>query len=410
MQETKTVSEISEATKRKHTLRNPVRKDTDIPGASQELGYLEEGSLEPTVENHAALLADPRLSHTANAGQKARMVTQLQRQYGNAYVQRIIGQIRDDPDRIKKDEDAVKEEIEESGEVVSEIAANKGAGQPMDPNTLLEAQTFFGEDFKDVRIHNDARANQLATKLQTKAFTLRKDIFFAEGVYQPQSDAGSRILGHELTHVSEGRTRNKIGFWGGAVHRELTRAGATSVMPKYGKLINDLIFYCNQMDLRVRRLAGAVWPFLKHKLFGAPVQGEGPEHGEDGNYTTTDAGSAAAENIAEQKKHLDQALQHRKWYNRVLRSKTETTREKLGRLASISKSIAERLGDALHITQDRGSHWEGVKGKGHDDPREKDPKIEYDTDNPSDNRAGYVIALKNTKQVLKEFWARRNEE
>jgi len=94
MHKTKTVSEISEATKRKHTVRNPVRENSDIHLPSTELGSLEEGSLEPTVENYAALLADPRLSHPTNAVQKARLVNQLQQHYGNAYVQKTVAQIQ----------------------------------------------------------------------------------------------------------------------------------------------------------------------------------------------------------------------------------------------------------------------------------------------------------------------------
>jgi len=90
MQETKTVSEISGEKRRKYTLRNPVRKDNNLQVPSQDLGYLEEVSLEPTVENYAALLADPRLSHPTSTGQKARMVTQLQQHYGNAYIQRLV--------------------------------------------------------------------------------------------------------------------------------------------------------------------------------------------------------------------------------------------------------------------------------------------------------------------------------
>jgi len=42
------------------------------------------------VERHAATLNDARFSHPANAPHKAHMVSQLQRQYGNGYVQRVL--------------------------------------------------------------------------------------------------------------------------------------------------------------------------------------------------------------------------------------------------------------------------------------------------------------------------------
>lgn len=45
------------------------------------------------VERHAATLNDARFSHRANAGQKARMVSQLQRHYGNGHVQRVLDSV-----------------------------------------------------------------------------------------------------------------------------------------------------------------------------------------------------------------------------------------------------------------------------------------------------------------------------
>ena len=361
-------------------------------------------------ERHAGLLSDDRFSHPANAGRKARAVARLQQLYGNRYVQRALCQMRNArvPERIKRSEDAAREEVQEAGAVRGEIAAHKGPGRPLDPKTLLEAEASFEEDFKDVRIHNDAEANRLATELQANALTVGKDIFFAEGVYQPRTDAGAKLLGHELTHVAEGGTGDKIGFWGGADHEKLTRKGAQNVMPREGKMINDLAFYCRQMDLRKRRIEKAAGPHIWGKIVGKRLLAEGPEHGEDGNYTTTDPGSAASQNIKEQRIHLEIALLYRKLFNRVLKSKTETMREKLGKLASINKGIVERLGDALHIAQDRGSHWEGVKGRGHDDPDDVTGKI--DTDDPKDNPGGFSLAYLHTLHVLKEYWDRRNEE
>lgn len=175
-------------------------------------------------------------------------------------------------------------------------------------------------------------------------------------------------------------------------------------------MINDLAFHCRQMDLRVRRLISAAPQWYVGKKLKKRVLAEGPEHGEDGNYTTTDPGSAASQNIKEQRKHLEGALRHRKRFNRVLKSKTETMREKLGKLASINKDIVERLGDALHIAQDRGSHWEGVKGRGHDDPNDLAQGGKKNTDDPKDNPGGFTLAYLHTLHVLKEYWDRRNEK
>jgi len=54
------------------------------------VGLLGDSAMELPVERHAAVLSDPRLSHSANAAQRAGMVSQIQRTYGNVYVQRLM--------------------------------------------------------------------------------------------------------------------------------------------------------------------------------------------------------------------------------------------------------------------------------------------------------------------------------
>jgi hypothetical protein len=75
--------------------------------------------------------------------------------------------------------------------------------------------------------------------------------------------------------------------------------------------------------------------------------------------------------------------------------------------------VFEKLGDALHIAQDRGAHWEGAKGKGHDDPRHKHMLFGWSPDDKNDNKVdnppagydkyGYNNAIKFTKDVLRKF-------
>ncbi len=81
---------ISNETKTKRPISNRERTDGDVQVSSQALGYLGEGSLEPIMETYVDLLTDPRLSHPASAPQKGRIVSQLQRRFGNFYVQRVV--------------------------------------------------------------------------------------------------------------------------------------------------------------------------------------------------------------------------------------------------------------------------------------------------------------------------------
>ena len=59
----------------------------------------------------------------------------------------------------------------------------------------------FGEDFSDVVVHHD----HSATMLNVKSYTVGDDIFFAPGQYNPNTEAGRKLLVHELGHVVQQR-------------------------------------------------------------------------------------------------------------------------------------------------------------------------------------------------------------
>ena len=56
-------------------------------------------------------------------------------------------------------------------------------------------------------------------------------------------------------------------------------------------------------------------------------------------------------------------------------------------------------GMALHVGQDRGSHQEGSKGKGHDRKKD-DAGNAWNCDDPKDNPSGYIVAKNNTKALI----------
>ena len=62
---------------------------------------------------------------------------------------------------------------------------------------------MVGTDLSQVRLHTDARADQLTHLLQARAFTTGPEIFLRRGEYRPGSTAGQRLLAHELTHVAQ---------------------------------------------------------------------------------------------------------------------------------------------------------------------------------------------------------------
>lgn len=85
------------------------------------------------------------------------------------------------------------------------IAAADGTGQRLPTSLRGKMERAFGADFSAVRIHHDGAA----ASIHARAFTRGRDIHFAPGHYDPHSDAGQALLGHELAHVVQ-QTRGEV--------------------------------------------------------------------------------------------------------------------------------------------------------------------------------------------------------
>jgi len=83
-----------------------------------------------------------------------------------------------------------------------------GSGEPLDAGARAAAGARLQRDFTDVRVHTDPTAAGAAKALGVQAFTRGRDIFFGEGRYRPDSDAGMRLLSHELAHVGQQDARS----------------------------------------------------------------------------------------------------------------------------------------------------------------------------------------------------------
>jgi hypothetical protein len=62
-------------------------------------------------------------------------------------------------------------------------------------------ESRFSHDFSQVRVHTDARAADSAGAVGALAYTVGNDVVFAVGQYAPMTDAGRRLLAHELAHT-----------------------------------------------------------------------------------------------------------------------------------------------------------------------------------------------------------------
>ncbi|HEY5864047.1 MAG TPA: DUF4157 domain-containing protein [Candidatus Tectomicrobia bacterium] len=86
----------------------------------------------------------------------------------------------------------------------------KGGGMPLPEPVRAKMEEAFSADFSDVRVHVGSEA----TAIGAIAYTWGTHIHFAPGHYNPWSQHGQEVLGHELWHVVQqkaGRVRNPYG-------------------------------------------------------------------------------------------------------------------------------------------------------------------------------------------------------
>jgi Domain of unknown function (DUF4157) len=76
-----------------------------------------------------------------------------------------------------------------------------GEGQPLAPETRAFFEPRFGRDFSHVQIHSGDPAARSAHALGALAYTVGDHVVFGENRYAPGSEAGKRLLAHELAHV-----------------------------------------------------------------------------------------------------------------------------------------------------------------------------------------------------------------
>lgn len=88
-----------------------------------------------------------------------------------------------------------------AGELSTEGLPSDGGGQPMPEAVQAKMESAFGTDFSGVRVHEGPRSEALGAV----AYTQGNDIHFSPGAYQPNSQSGQELLGHELTHVVQQR-------------------------------------------------------------------------------------------------------------------------------------------------------------------------------------------------------------
>jgi Domain of unknown function (DUF4157)/Protein-glutamine gamma-glutamyltransferase len=97
------------------------------------------------------------------------------------------------------------------------VGAGGTGGQTLPEGFRGQMERAFGADFSSVRVHEDPAAAAMGAL----AFTRGTEIHVAPGYYDPASQRGQALLGHELTHVvqqAQGRVRPTAQAAGGAAN------------------------------------------------------------------------------------------------------------------------------------------------------------------------------------------------
>jgi hypothetical protein len=170
---------------------NRAKSDQDSVRYQQKTEQDFVGSGYHPPERFVPLLA--KFSQPMNATQRIQLFAQLQRHYGNRYVQRVVSAYKSQ--NVEEDE----------SKLASEIISKKGSGRAFEPEVREFMEPMFGYDFSNVRIHTDSFAARTAEELGAEAFTIGRDVFFGAGRYNPSSAKGKKLIAHELTHVVQQR-------------------------------------------------------------------------------------------------------------------------------------------------------------------------------------------------------------
>jgi len=316
--------------------------------------------------------------------------------------------------------------------IENRIDASRGSGQSLPDPVRASLEPKFGNDFRQVRVHTDVEADNLSQEIGAKAFTTRQDIFFRSNEYNPESPAGLKLLVHELMHTLQQGASSRIAGWWPLGHRTITAKvlaledlkdaydeGARKYLVDRSPDFDFIQDETNAMEKgmaesepKIKELkkivkkkkkakpdekTKAINMWDKNELHQRP-QWYMLHHGEGGFYREGAAEGAGKNSLV-----------------------TVTLLKLAAELYNGGKREAglSILSDALHQAEDRGSHQEGEKFKGHDirqtikkkyipeGVKEIPPANYYKKkpypDNAEKNREGAVNALLYAQETLQRF-------
>ena len=90
-------------------------------------------------------------------------------------------------------------------EVKRAEAKSGSLGDSLPSPVRKQMESRLGMDLSGVPVHADAAAAKEASSIGARAFTKDRELYFAQGRYNPNSSSGQALIAHELTHVAQQR-------------------------------------------------------------------------------------------------------------------------------------------------------------------------------------------------------------
>ncbi len=180
--------------------------------------------LQRTIGNQAVqrMLSEQMNGNTTNPLQRARVEEEeLQMKSDPTAIQRAGAeeeelQMKADPLQRSEGPEVEEEELQMKSAQSAPIQA-KSASNKMPEDIQAKMEHTMGADFSNVNIHEGSKASDVGAL----AYAQGNDIHFAQGQYNPASQDGQKLLGHELTHVvqqREGRVKPTTQFKGQSIN------------------------------------------------------------------------------------------------------------------------------------------------------------------------------------------------
>ena len=154
----------------------------DFEGRSGFKTHLARQTTELTEEEKKK--AGQAASVQRSAASPDHSLLQLQRQYGNRYVQRVVTLAR-----------ATEGEGDVMPDVERAIEGSRGGGQSLDSGIQAQMGQALNADFSGVRVHTDAGADGLNQSLSAQGVYNRAGYLLSAGGVQPGKLQRTRAVG-----------------------------------------------------------------------------------------------------------------------------------------------------------------------------------------------------------------------